>query len=91
MRKPKLRFCGASIVTSVLQPKFVYQIAFAKALALVVCATEGAYGAMLRHSMSVAQGLPWDVLAGSAEHDGLGANRLTTRGSPRHAFDCSSH
>ena len=78
LRKPNLRFCGASIVTSVLQPKFVYQIAFAKAPASAVCATESAYGVMLRNSMFVAQGFPWDVLAGSAKYDGLGANRLTT-------------
>ena len=78
LRKPNLRFGGASIVTSVPQLKFVYQIAFVKASASVVCVTESAYDAMLRHSMSVAQGFPWDVLAGSAEYDGLGANRLTT-------------
>ena len=34
---------------------------------------------MLRHSMSVAQGSTWGVLAGAAEYDGLGANRLTTK------------
>ena len=51
LHKPNLRFCGASIATSVLQPKFVYQIAFAKEPASVVCVTESAHGAMLRHSI----------------------------------------
>ena len=61
LRKPNLGFCGASIATSALQPKFAYQIAFAKAPTSVVRATESACGVMLRHSMSVAQGFPWDV------------------------------
>ena len=55
LRKPNPRFCGTSIVTSVLQPKLVYQIAFAKAPASAVCATESAYGVMLRNSMSVSR------------------------------------
>ena len=33
---------------------------------------------MLRRSMGVAQGFPWEVLSGSPEFDGLGALRLTT-------------
>ena len=33
---------------------------------------------MLRRSIGVAQGFPWEVLSGSPEFDGLGALRLTT-------------
>ena len=33
---------------------------------------------VLRNSLSVVKGFPWDVLAGSPEYDGLGYSRLTT-------------
>ena len=78
VRKPGLRQCGASVVTSVLRPKFVDPLAFAKVPAAEVAAVESGYGSMLRSFMSVAQGFPWDVLAWSAECEGLGASRLTT-------------
>ena len=33
---------------------------------------------VLRNSLSVAKGFPWDVLAGAPEYEGLGYSRLTT-------------
>ena len=33
---------------------------------------------MIRRSIGVAQGFPWEVLSGSPEFDGLGALRLIT-------------
>ena len=77
-RKPSLRHCGASIMTSVLRPKLVYALTFSKTPASVVGALEGAFGVVLRNSLSVAKGFPWDVLAGSPEYEGLGYSRLTT-------------
>jgi len=71
-RKPSLAQCGASIVTSVLRPKLVYMLAFAKATPAAVEAIESAFGDMLRSSMSVARGHPWDVMAGAPEYEGLG-------------------
>ena len=78
VRKLGLRQCGASIVTSVLRPKFAYPLAFAKVPAAEAEAAESGYGNMLRSSMSVAKGFPWNVMAGSTEYEGLGASRLTT-------------
>ena len=76
--KPALQHCGGSIVTSVLRPKFVYPLAFAKATQPSICKIESGYGNMLRRSLSVAQGFPWEVISGSLEYDGLGVNRLST-------------
>ena len=76
--KPALHHCGGSIVTSVLRPKFVYPLAFAKATEASICRIESGYGNMLRRSLSVAQGFPWEVISGSLEYDGLGVNRLST-------------
>ena len=71
-RKPSLAHCGKNIATSILRPKFVYQLAFAKATPEAIAAIEGGFGGALRSSMSVAQGFPWDVLAGSPDYEGLG-------------------
>ena len=76
--KPALQHCGGSIVTRVLRPKFVYPLAFAKATEATICRIESGYGNMLRRSLSVAQGFPWEVISGSLEYDGLGVNRLST-------------
>ena len=65
-------------MTSVLRPKLVYALTFAKTPASVVEALEGAFGVTLSNSLSVAKGFPWDVLAGSPEYEGLGYSRLTT-------------
>ena len=78
MCKPGLRDCGANIVASVIVPKVVYPLAFAKARKKAVGTIESGYGDMLRRSMGVAQGFPWEVLSGSPEFDGLGVLRLTT-------------
>ena len=78
MCKPGLRDCGANIVASVIGPKVVYPLAFAKARKKAVETIESGYGNMLRRSIGVAQGFPWEVLSGSPEFDGLGALRLTT-------------
>jgi hypothetical protein len=78
MCKPGLRDCGANSVASVIVPKVVYPLAFAKARKKAVGTIESGYGNMLRRSMGVAQGFPWKVLSGSPEFDGLGALRLTT-------------
>ena len=80
VRKPGLRHCGAGILTSVLRPKFVYALAFAKAKvpAAEVEAAGSGYGNMLRSSMSVAKEFPWGVLAGSADYEGLSASGLAT-------------
>ena len=40
--------------------------------------TERGYGDIIRQSLGVARGLPWNVLAGSLEYDGLGAFQLAT-------------
>ena len=71
-RKPSLRHCSASIMTSVLRPKLVCTLAFSKTRASAVGALEGTFGVVLRNSLSVAKGFPWDVLAGSPEYEGLG-------------------
>ena len=78
MCKPGLRDCGANIVASVIVPKVVYPLAFAKARKKAVETIESGYGSMFRRSIGVTQGFPWEVLSGSPEFDGLGALRLTT-------------
>ena len=80
MCRPGLRDCGANIVASVIVPKVVYPLAFARARKKAVETIESGYGNgnMLRRSMGVAQGFPWEVLSGSPEFGGLGALRLTT-------------
>ena len=65
-------------MASVIGPKVVYPLAFAKAQKKTVETIESGYGSMLRRSIGVAQGFPWEVLSGSPEFDGLGALRLTT-------------
>ena len=65
-------------MTNVLRPKLVYALTFSKTPASVVGALEGAFGVVLRNSLSVAKGLPWYVLAGSPEYEYLGYSRLTT-------------
>ena len=77
-RKPSLCHCGASIMTSVLRPELVYALTFSKSLASVVNDLEGAFGVVLRNSLSVANGFPWDVLAGAPEYEGLGYSRFAT-------------
>jgi len=76
--KPNLRDCGVSIVTSVLVPKTVYHFAFGKATVAAVEETERGYSDVIRQSLGVARGVPWNVLAGSLEYDGLGALQLAT-------------
>ena len=76
--KPKLRDCGVSIVASVLVPKTVYHFAFGKATVAAVEETERGYGDIIRQSLGVAKGFPWNVLSGSLEYDGLGALQLAT-------------
>ena len=76
--KPNLRDCGVSIVPSVLVPKAVYHFAFGKATVAAVEETERGYGGIIRQSLGVARGFPWNVLAGSLEHNGLGALQLAT-------------
>ena len=77
-RKPGLWHCGASIMTSVLRPKLVYPLAYSKVTVSAIGELEGAFGVVLRNSLSVARGFPWDVLAGSTEYEGLGYSRLAT-------------
>ena len=55
-RKPSLRYLGASITTSVLRPKLVYALTFSKSPASTVNDLEGAFGVVLRNSISVAKG-----------------------------------
>ena len=78
MCMPGLRDCSANIVASVIGPKVVYPLAFAKAQKKAVEMIESGYGNMPRRSIGVVQGFPWEVLSGSPEFDGLGALRLTT-------------
>ena len=59
-------------------PKVVCALAFAKARKKAVETIKSGYGNMLRRSMGVAQGFPWEVLSGSPEYEGLVALRLTT-------------
>ena len=61
LSKPGLRDCGASIVSSVIVPKVVCPLAFAKATNSKALAIESSYGVMLRRSIGVAQGFPWEV------------------------------
>ena len=67
--KPNLRDCGVSIVASALVPKNVYHFAFGKATVAAVEETERGYGGIIRQSLGVARGFPWNVLAGSLEYD----------------------
>ena len=76
--KSNLRDCGVSIVANVLVPKTVYHFAFGKAMVAVVEETERGYGGIIRQSLGVAKGFPWNVLAGSLEYGGLGAQQLAT-------------
>ena len=76
--KPKLRDRGVSIVSSVLVPKTVYHFAFGKATVAAVEETERGNGGIIRQSLGVAKGFPWNVLSGSLEYDGLGALQLAT-------------
>ena len=71
-RKPSLAQCGASIVTSVLRPRLVYVLAFAKTSSTAVEAIESAFDDMLRSSMSAARGYPWDVMAARRSTKGWG-------------------
>ena len=75
-RKPSLRYCGTSIMTSLLRPKLVYVLTFSKSPAFVVNDLEGYFGAVLRNSLSVAKRFPWDVLAGAPEYEVFGYSRL---------------
>ena len=75
---PSLRDCGASIVQSVLLPKLVCMLEYAKATAAQLLEIEQSYSLVLRHSLSCDASFPWDVLAGATEQDGLGAVRLAT-------------
>ena len=76
--KPNMRDCGVSIVPSVLAPKAVYHFAFGKATVAAVEETERGYDGIIRQSLGVARGFPWNVPAGSLEYDGRGALRLAT-------------
>ena len=76
--KPNLRDCGVSIVASVLVPKTVYHFAFGKVAVAAVEETERGYGDIIRQSLGVAKGFPWNVLSGSLEYGGLGALQLAT-------------
>ena len=73
------RDCGANIVASVIVPKVVYPLAFAKARKNAVETLESGYATCSDVRWGVAQGFPWEVLSGSLEYDGLGAPRLTTK------------
>ena len=73
-RKPSLRYCGASIITSALRPKRVYALTFSKSPASVVNDLEGAFGVVLRNSLSVTKGFPWSVLAGAPSTKALASN-----------------
>ena len=63
---------------SVLIPKTVYYFAFGKGTVAAIEETERGYGGIIRQSLGVATGFPWNVLAGSLEYDGLGALQLAT-------------
>ena len=76
--RPSLRDCGTSIVQSVLLPKLVCVLAYAKATAAQLLEIEQSYSLMLRHSLSCDASFPWDILTGATEQDGLGAVRLAT-------------
>ena len=55
-----------------------YHFAFGKVAVAAVEETEGGYGGIIRQSLGVAKGFPWNVLSGSSEYDGLGALQLAT-------------
>ena len=55
-----------------------YHFAFGKVAVAAVEETEGGYGGIIRQSLGVAKGFPWNVLSGSLEYDGLGALQLAT-------------
>ena len=69
--KPNLRDCCVSIVPSVLVLKTVCHFAFGKATVAAVEETERGYGCIIRESLGVARGVPWNVLAGSLGYNGL--------------------
>ena len=77
-RKPSLAQYGASIVTSVLRPKLVHVLTFAKTSPTAVEAIESGFGDMLCSAMSVVRGYPRDVMAGAPEYEGSGYSRLAT-------------
>ena len=58
--KLNVRDCGVSIVPSVLVPKAVYHFAFGKATVAAVEETEWGYGDIIRQSLGVAGGFPWN-------------------------------
>ena len=76
--KHSLRDSGASIVKSCIVPKIVYPCAFAKATHHEIANIEAKYGDIVRRSVGVALGFPWEVLCGSPEYDGIGMTRLST-------------
>ena len=76
--KPGLWDCGVGIAPSVLVPKTVYHFSFGKATVAAVEETERGCGDIIRQSLGVARGFPWNVLAGSLEYGGLGALQLAT-------------
>ena len=59
-------------------PKTVHHFAFGKATVAAVEETRRGYGGIIRKPLGVARGVPWNVLAGSLEYDGLGALQLAT-------------
>ena len=61
-----------------LVPKIVYHFAFGKATVAAIEETERGYGGIIRQSLGVARGFPWNVPAGSLEYGGLGALQLAT-------------
>ena len=65
-------------MTSVLRPKRVCALTFSNAPASMVGDLEGALGVVLRNSLSVAKGFPWNVVAGASEYESLGYSRLAT-------------
>ena len=56
----------------------MYHFAFGKATVAAVKETERGYGGIIRQSLGVAKGFPWNVLSGSLEYNGLGALQLVT-------------
>ena len=79
LSRPSMRDCDSSIVKSVLMPKLVYMLAYAKATAAQLLEIEQPYSPKLHSSLSCDASFPWDVLSGATEQDdGLGAVRLAT-------------
>ena len=72
---PPLRLLHLNIATFAHSS---YALTFSKSPASVVGDLEGAFGVVLRNSLSVAKGFPWGVLAGAPEYEGLGYSRLAT-------------